>query len=81
MKTQQHGFQYTANALLAATRAAVSMVVELLEVGRLKFGKFAASHLPAVQALLSITYNRTFLLIGPVLLLTPVKLLEKKIPL
>lgn len=49
MKTQQRGLWYVANALLAEVSAAVSSVLALLEMGRLKLGSFAASS-PACSA-------------------------------
>ena len=49
MKTQQRGLQYVANALVAEVSAAVSLVIALLEMGRLKLGSFAASS-PACSA-------------------------------
>lgn len=55
MKTQQCGLHCVANALLAAVGDAVSLVLALLEMGRLKLGGFAVPS-PACSA--GITQHR-----------------------
>lgn len=61
MKTQQRGLQSVANALLAEVRAAVSAVLALLEMCRLKLSSSAASF-PACSAGITQVFPPTALL-------------------
>lgn len=65
MKTQQRGLHSVANALLAEASAAVSSVLALLEMCRLKLSSLAASS-PACSAGITQTLPTTALLATPV---------------